>query len=195
MYPLLFFTTTTILLLSKPRGIGAQLRPCTTEGEYCQIEGDNLLGIINEAQNLTECLEAANEAAFVSYFGPSGFPFVDSCLYFSSCDILNPCENCTTQDLSSYCITFCSAPIEGSLGTNLITVIGDVSDEPTCKQSCQEEALCSAYTYHWANSTSSPKICYLLTTVGSPVRECADNTCATGLPDCDARAPPRSATT
>ena len=190
MYPLIFITTTTtIVLLSNPIGIGAQLRPCSTEDAYCQIEGDNLQGVISEAQNLTECLETANEAAFVSYFGPLGFPFVDSCLYFSSCDILNPCENCTTQDLSSYCITYCSAPIEGTVGANLISVIGDVSDESTCKQMCQEEAPCSVYTYHWANSTSSPKTCFLLTNIGSPVRECADNSCATGLPDCEGSAP------
>ena len=65
-------------------------------------------GIISEVQNLTECLETPNEAAFVSYFGPAGFPFIDSCLYFSSCDTLDPCEDCVTQDLSSACVDFCS---------------------------------------------------------------------------------------
>jgi hypothetical protein len=131
----------------------------------------------------------ANEAAFVSYFGPVGFPFIKSCLYFSSCNTLDICEDCVTQDLASSCITYCSAPIEGTLGANLISVIGDVSDESTCKQRCLEEGTCSVYSYYWANSTSSPETCFLLTNVGSPVRECADSTCVTGLPDCEGSDP------
>ena len=125
----------------------------------------------------------------MSYFGPSGFPFVKSCLYFSSCDTLDPCEDCVTQDLASSCVTYCSAPIEGTLGANLISVIGDVSDETTCKQRCLEEGPCSVYTYHRANSTSSPETCFLLTAVGSPVKECGDSTCVTGLPDCQVSSP------
>ena len=108
MYPLLFFFGTTMALLLNPIGIGAQLRACSTLDAYCRIEGDNLQGIVSEVQNLTDCLEAPNEAAFVSYFGPAGFPFVDSCVYFSSCDTLDPCEDCVTQDLSSACLTYCS---------------------------------------------------------------------------------------
>ena len=108
MHPLLFFGTT-IALLTNPIGIGAQLRACSTLDAYCRIEGDNLQGIISEVQNLTDCLETPNEAAaFVSYFGPAGFPFVDSCVYFSSCGELDPCEDCVTQDLSSACVYFCS---------------------------------------------------------------------------------------
>ena len=82
-----------------------------------------------------------------------------------------------------------SVAIEGTLGTNLISVIGDISDESTCKQSCQEDDLCSVYTYHRVNSTSSPETCFLLSAIGSPVKECMDNTCATGLPDCQATSP------
>ena len=78
----------------------------------------------------------------------------------------------------------CSAPIEGTLGKNLISEINDISEELTCKQRCQEEELCSLYTYQRANSTTSPETCYLLRTIGSPVEECADETCATGVPDC-----------
>ena len=80
------------------------------------------------------------------------------------------------------------AAIEGTLGTNLISVIGDISDESACKQHCQEDDICSVYTYHRVNSTSSPETCFLLSAIGSPVKECMDNTCATGLPECQASA-------
>ena len=93
-----------------------------------------------------------------------------------------PCEDCVTQDTA--CDITCSAPFEGTLGTNVISEINGVSEELTCKQMCQEEDLCSLYTYRRANSTSSPETCYLLSSIGSPVAECADETCATGVPDC-----------
>merc|ERR1719322_2236728 len=79
----------------------------------------------------------------------------------------------------------CSAGIEGTLGSNVISVVDNVSDESTCKQSCQENARCSVYTYRPANSGT----CFLLSSIGSPVKECADGTCVTGLPDCQASAP------
>ena len=38
---------------------------------------------------------------------------------------------------------FCSAPIEGTLGPNVIRVVDDVSDEETCDKLCQDEEMCS----------------------------------------------------
>ena len=63
--------------------------PCITEDFACEIEEDNLVGIVDGASNITECLQNdAYEANYVTYFGPSGFPFVDTCLFFNACDIL-----------------------------------------------------------------------------------------------------------
>ena len=40
----------------------------------------------------------------------------------------DPCEDCTTQDVT--CATpFCTAPIEGTLGANLVAVIDNVESE------------------------------------------------------------------
>ena len=69
------------------------------------------------------------------------------------------------------------------MGTNLISVIGEVSDEGKCQQLCQGDDLCSVYTYH-QESAAPPQTCYLLTSVEAPVRECADDSCATGPPSC-----------
>ena len=92
----------------------------------------------------------------------------------------DPCEDCLTQDLRYPCnATYCSAAIEGTLGTNLISVIGEVADEAKCQQLCREEVLCAVYTYQGPLQT-----CYLLTGVEGPVRECADGSCFTGPPSC-----------
>ena len=50
----------------------------------------------------------------------------------------------------------CSAPIEGTLGSNIINVIEDVSDQETCDKLCQDEEECLVYTYHPASNPTSP---------------------------------------
>ena len=101
----------------------------------------------------------------------------------------DPCEGCLTQDLTLSCTSKCSALIEGTLGDNLLNVIGGVSDEETCDRLCQEEDGCSVYTYHPAVNPTFPETCYLLTALQDPVRECegdpGNTTCVTGLPNCE----------
>ena len=85
----LFILSATILV-SNPIITLAKLPKgqCSAEGLVCRLQDDNLVGIVEGVENLTECLETPNEANFVTYFGPSGFPFVNSCLFFSACDTL-----------------------------------------------------------------------------------------------------------
>ena len=73
-----------------PIGTLAQLPngQCSAENLVCEVQDNNLVGIISGVANLAECLETPNEAGYVTYFGPSGFPFVSSCLFFSACDTL-----------------------------------------------------------------------------------------------------------
>ena len=79
----------------------------------------------------------------------------------------------------------CSAPVEGSIvGSNLVSTIDNVPDELTCQQRCLEFFNCTVYTYHRANSTFFPETCHLLTHLKSPVKECLEDTCRTGLQDC-----------
>ena len=83
----IFFAT---ILVSNPISTLAQLPngECSAEDLVCHIQDDNLVGIVEGTANLEECLETQNEADFVTYFGPSGFPFVNSCLFFSACETL-----------------------------------------------------------------------------------------------------------
>ena len=90
MHRLPFFTSIMMSLLSNPTVTWAQPSRghCSTEDAYCRITGDNLLGIVSAVNSLTECLDVADEAAFATYYGPAGFPYVDSCLLYSTCDTL-----------------------------------------------------------------------------------------------------------
>ena len=92
------------IFLLLPPCIEAQLPngECTANNVSCRIQGDNLQGIDTDISDLSECLDNAGTLPnFVSYFGPAGFPFVNTCLYYSSCDTLDVCEDCQTVDITS----------------------------------------------------------------------------------------------
>ena len=135
--------------------------------------------------DLSECIDIAGEGDYLTYFGSAGFPFVDSCLYFSSCQTLVECDDCTTRAPTTCRTPFCSAAIEGPLSTNLITVIDNVDSEEECDSSCVLEAQCTVYTFHRSNDSTYPRTCFLLTELGLPIRECEGETCVTGLPNCE----------
>ena len=124
---LLFSIIGTVAVL--PNGL------CSAENVTCEIANDNLVGIVDGASNATECRDIS-ENGYYTYFGPSGFPFTNSCLFFSSCEKLDQCSDCFTEETSC---KFCNAAVEGNLGSNLISVIDDVSDEGHCDESCQLE--------------------------------------------------------
>ena len=86
----LLFLSATLAFVYNPIGTWAQLPngQCSAEDLVCEVQDNNLVGIISVVANLAECLETQNEAGYVTYFGPSGFPFVSSCLFFSACDTL-----------------------------------------------------------------------------------------------------------
>ena len=86
----LVFLSATMALIFNPISTSAQLpnEQCSAEDVVCEPQDDNLVGIVSEVANLTECLETQSDADFVTYFGPSGFPFINSCVFFSACDTL-----------------------------------------------------------------------------------------------------------
>ena len=156
---------------------------CSADSVTCQLAGDNLVGIVNGVSGAGECRESLTaESDYFSYYGSAGFPFVDSCLLFSSCEKLDPCTDCFTE--AKEC-AFCEAPVEGSLGSNLISVIDDVSEKEHCIESCRSEELCSMYTFHTANSSTYPSTCFLLSAIGEPIMPCQEDSCQTGFPNCD----------
>ena len=75
--------------------------------------------------------------------------------------------------------------MEGALGDNLISVLGDVKDERLCSESCEEDALCRFYTFHRDNSTLYPSTCFLLSEIREPIRACDGDICVSGTPNCE----------
>ena len=81
---------------------------------------------------------------------------------------------------------FCTAPVEGVLGDNIIKIVDDVENERICEANCQMEEACEIYTFHLPNSSFFPSSCFLLTALGEPIRPCEDSgTCVSGTPGCD----------
>ena len=86
----LVFLSATMALIFNPISTSAQLPngQCSAEDLACRLQDDNLVGIVEGVANLGECLETQNEAEYVTFFGPLGYPFTSSCVFFSSCDSL-----------------------------------------------------------------------------------------------------------
>ena len=114
---LLFLPSATLALL--PNG------ECSVPDMTCQIDNENVIGIVNGVESAQECKDEcqddANDCMVYSYYGPAGFPFADTCVLYNSCSVLEPVDDCFTEELG--CGLYCHAPIEGLLGENLIGII------------------------------------------------------------------------
>ena len=84
-----------------------------------------------------------------SHFGPLGFPYPDSCFLFSDCGTLASCDDCFTESVG--CSRFCSAPVQGVLGDNVIETLLDVSSETSCEEACaaEDQGRFSIKTFFW----------------------------------------------
>ena len=92
-----------------------------------------------------------------------------------------PPKDCLSEEVECF---YCTAPVEGSLSTNLLATLGDINDEAVCSFECQAEPLCQYYTYHQRNSTLFPSTCFLLASLEGPIVPCDNGTCSSGSPDC-----------
>ena len=151
-------------------------------------QNDNLIGIISGVASIEECkqycLDSETDCGTFTYYGQEGAPFLETCLLYTECYTLSPCQDCYTQELKDACSLFCNAPIEGLIGDNLIRVIGDIYEENSCVAECQAEDACLFYTYHPENSTVYKSTCFLLSFVSEPITYCDNNTCSTGNSNC-----------
>ena len=90
---------------------------CSADNMTCKLEDNNVIGIINGVASAEECSQQCLDNCKVfTYFGPSGVPFRDTCLLLRECLVLDPCEDCFTEDIGSDCTNTCTAPVEGILG-------------------------------------------------------------------------------
>lgn len=116
----------------------------------------------------------------MTYFDTDAFPVYEMCLLFSSCTNTTECSSCTTEDMG--CYDSCSSPFVGALGTNVLEILPNTKSEFQCKESCSFKSGCNWYTYYFANDTTLPLFCFLLSDWGDTVADCP--TCSTGAVEC-----------
>ena len=158
---------------------------CDVTGSTCELENDNVIGIIfdiaSEEECQKECEDDSTDCRVYAYYGPDGVPYRDTCILFSNCTTLGPCEDCFTEELK--CGIYCQAPVEGVLGDNQLDFIVDVS-EAACEAECKVLTGCNFFSYHYENSSLFQETCFLLTELREPITYCRDGTCVSGSPDC-----------
>ena len=151
--PMLLLTATEAVL---PNG------ECFVEDMTCEL--DNAIGIINGVASAEDCKQQcednSTDCRVYSYYGQAGAPFRETCLIFNDCPVLDPCEDCFTEEV--ICV-FCNAPAEGILGENLIDFVVDTT-EIVCQQLCEADEKCKFFTFHYESSSLYPKTCFLLKT-------------------------------
>ena len=177
----------TLLLFLPATGAVLPNGQCSVEGMTCEFQDENLIGIIDGVMSAEECKQEcknnSTECRVYSYYGLAGAPFSDTCLLFRECQVLDPVEECFTEDID--CVIFCNAPVEGQLGSeNLLDIVSDIN-EGDCEDLCNVEEQCKFFTFHFSNSTLYPSTCFLLREIQGPIIPCQDDTCTTVSSKCE----------
>ena len=155
---------------------------CSIEKKSCQLHNDNLIDSIS-AIDVAECRQLCFDfdfCKFFSHFGPNNYPISDYCMLFSSCAVLEDCNDCYTED--KLCYGSCGSNVESKLGDNVIESISDMALEHGCKKHCLDNANCLYYTHYGKENDHYPDLCVLLSDLKAPLEEC--NHCVTSIPDC-----------
>ena len=88
-------TLTAAILILCPIATLGQLPngACSSQDAACEIRHDNLVGAVGDVSDPDDCRSACQDNStsckYFTYFGPQSFPFTNSCLFFSSCPILD----------------------------------------------------------------------------------------------------------
>jgi len=155
---------------------------CPVENKFCQLHQDNLIDSIS-AIDIDECRQLCidlNECKFLSYFGSNNYPIYDYCMLFSSCEVLEDCNDCFSEN--KQCYGPCGSKVESKLGDNVIEFITDMELEDDCKKLCLDNANCLYYTHYGKENDHYPDLCVLLSDIKAPLEECSH--CVTSVPDC-----------
>ena len=156
---------------------------CSREGVECEFNEDNLIDAMMHIMSLEECRQMCLDhemCEFISYFDDSAVPFSHLCQLFKSCDTVNTCSNCVSENMG--CFRSCSYNVVGDLDENVLDTVPNTDSEMACKQWCLNTTDCSYYTYFFPNSTLFHNYCVLQTEFVAPAQPCS--TCITAPVDC-----------
>ena len=135
-------------------------------------------GIASLEQCRAICQDEEN-CSYITYYGANSFPFGETCVTLPTCESVNSCTDCTTEDRAC---TDCSVQLETKIEENLVDFILDVEDESLCRKACTANISCKFYTHHNFLDTTYPGACFLLSGLKGPVRGCKH--CQTGARTC-----------
>ena len=82
---------------------------------------------------------------------------------WSSCLILDNCNDCFTED--KLCYGSCGANFESKFDDNVIEIITDVELERDCKNHCIDNADCLFYTHYGKDHDHNSDLCVLLSDI------------------------------
>ena len=159
---------------------------CSTNGVGCEYDENNLISTVFKVPSLPECRQLCiddDNCEFITYFNASTFPIPKECRLYRSCEIVNDCANCVSENVD--CFETCGSNLVGLIDDNFITATPSIESELECKRYCVTHGGCSWYTYFWRNDTLNHGYCFLLTellqptelsnTASSGPRKCSDN--------------------
>ena len=154
---------------------------CSVEKRSCEIH-NNLIDTINGIQ-VEECRQLCFDSTYCKYFshfGPNNYPISNYCMLFSTCSVLENCEDCYTED--KLCYGSCGRNLESKFDENVIEFVPDIVLEHSCKTLCLENTDCFYYTHYGKDNDHYPELCVLLSDIKGPFQECEH--CVTSVPDC-----------
>ena len=157
---------------------------CFEDGKACEAHESNTIETITDVANVEECrafCDADPACSFLTYFGLLSFPFVNTCMTFSSCASQYSCDDCRTEE--SGCFGTCGISFHGQVdNNNLLEIKYDIDDELNCKVLCENRSECIFYTYYASGSDINPYLCILMKGIQGPIIPCVD--CKTGPKNC-----------
>ena len=73
---------------------------CSIKEKSCEIHEENLISSVS-VPDVDECRQFCvhlENCQYFSYLGPNNYPLKNYCLLFSSCQVLENCNDCHTED-------------------------------------------------------------------------------------------------
>ena len=157
---------------------------CSSDGVACDYTNENLIDQLNGVPTVDICREFCldiDDCQFFSYFDETATPFPGFCELFKSCETVNNCSNCYTENID--CGRTCGTNVIGNLDENVLDVTPNIQAELECKALCIKNVTCKFYTYFLPNDTLFHSSCVLLTEFVYPAQPCS--TCISGPVDCN----------
>ena len=98
--------------------------PCSDIGFECEYDETNLITTVFQVPTLDLCHQLCIDTAdceYITYFNASAFPIPKECRLYKSCEIVNICTNCITENVD--CFETCGSNEVGLIDDNIITAL------------------------------------------------------------------------